>query len=116
MTISATASGFTGGSDTLQVLDNDGGGGGGDDHGNNAAAATSVAMPSTTAGTIEVGTDVDWFRFNAVANTQYTFQTALGTLTDTRLELFSTDGTTSLAENDDISSGVRASRIIWTSG
>ena len=94
VTISAAASGFTGGSDALQVLDNDGGTGG-DDHGNNATTATSVGVPSTTPGTIETGSDADWFRFNAVSGTQYTFQTALGTLSDTLLELFGTNGSTS---------------------
>ena len=42
-------------STTLTVLS-------GDDHGNNAATATAVGVPSSTAGTIDVGGDSDWFR------------------------------------------------------
>ena len=99
----------------MQVTDIQGGGGGtGGDQGDSAATALSVLVPSTNAGTIDPGTDVDWFRFSAVGATQYTFETSLGTLPDSRLELFDANGV-SLAENDDIGGGNRASKIIWTS-
>ena len=116
VTITASAAGYTSIGDTLQVLDDDGGGGGGttDDHGNSSSAATSVSVPSTTSGVIEVNTDTDWFRFVANAGTQYTLQTTLGTLRDSWLTLYGTNGTTVLAENDDIANGVLASRIQWT--
>ena len=112
VTISAAATGFTGGSDTLQVLDNDGGTGG-DDHGNSSTTATTVGVPSLTSGNIGTTTDTDWFRFSATAGTQYTFETTLQTLSDSVLALYDTNGTTSLAENDD--GGVnRGSKITWT--
>ena len=112
VTITATAFGFTNGVDTLQVLDNDGGTGG-DDHGNNASTATTVGVGSMTSGSIEVGTDTDWFRVATTAGTQYTFRTILGTLLDSRLTLYNTDGVSVLIEDDD-SGGGRASQIQWT--
>ena len=36
---------------------------GGDDHGNSRSTATRVALPSTTAGAIDPGDDIDYFRF-----------------------------------------------------
>ena len=111
VTISAAAAGFTGGSDTVQVLDNEGGAG--DDHGNNASTATTIAVPSTTAGTIGVGSDTDWFRFTATAGTQYVFETTLGTLSDSKLQLIGTDGVSVLAQDDDSGPGL-GSRIAWT--
>jgi VCBS repeat-containing protein len=85
----------------------------GDDHGNNAAASTPVLVPSSTPGNVEVGTDVDWFRFSAIAGTDYTFETILGTLPDSLLTLFGTDGVTQIAFDDDSGEGL-ASRIEWT--
>jgi hypothetical protein len=117
VTITASAAGYASISDTLQVLDDDGGGGGGggqtDDHGNSSATSTAVLVPSGTAGNIETQPDSDWFRFSAIGGTTYTLQTSLGTLRDSFLELFGTDGSTRLAQNDDIGGGNLASRIVW---
>ncbi len=41
--------------------------GGGDDHGDTRSTATHVALRSTTTGSIEHGTDADWFRFEVPA-------------------------------------------------
>ncbi len=50
------------------TAEGDDGGGGGDDHGDDRSSATGVALPSETAGRIDPGSDVDYFRFE-VADT-----------------------------------------------
>ncbi|MCA9111306.1 MAG: pre-peptidase C-terminal domain-containing protein, partial [Planctomycetaceae bacterium] len=67
-----------------------------DDHGNIAATATPVAVPSTTNGEIEFNGDPDVFSVTLLAGTDYRFRTILGTLGDSALRLFDTDGTTEL--------------------
>jgi subtilisin-like proprotein convertase family protein len=84
-----------------------------DDYGNNAPAASHIAsVPGSKQGVIEVGGDVDWFSFEAVAGTTYDLSTTLGTLTDTKLRLIDTDGVTEIAQNDN-ANGL-ASEIQWT--
>ncbi|MBX2999641.1 MAG: discoidin domain-containing protein [Caldilineaceae bacterium] len=57
--------------------------------------------------------DEDWVKFTAASGVQYTIETLnLGSQNDTYLFLYSTDGRTLLASNDD-ADGV-ASRIRWT--
>ena len=61
----------------------------GDDHGNSRSAATRVALPSTTAGTIDPGNDTDWFRFEVSARRAVVMESSgyldtLGTLFDAR--------------------------------
>ena len=84
-----------------------------DDYGNNAATAAAIGVPSSTAGTIETGGDVDWFKFQAAAGKSYVFTVALGTLPDSVLYLYDTNGAKQLAFNDDYGSG-GASQITWT--
>jgi len=84
-----------------------------DDFGNSAAASSPIAVPSSTSGTLGVAGDVDWFRFDAVAGTTYVFTVQLGTLSDSVLQLYSRNGTTLLASNDDYGSTC-ASQIQWT--
>lgn len=85
-----------------------------DDHGNSALAATGVAANGVpTAGTVEISQDLDFFSFAAIAGVEYTLQATLGTLSDTTLTLYDTDGTTLLEYNDD-SGGTLASQIVWT--
>ena len=69
-----------------------------DDHGNTAEEATRVGLDSTTAGVIEQGSDVDYFRITVTQAGTLTLETT-GT-TDTHGALLSATGTT-LAENDD---------------
>jgi hypothetical protein len=83
-----------------------------DDHGNDAATATPVAIGSNTHGVIEIGGDVDWFRFQAVGGRTYVFETSLGNLHDSVLTLFAQNGTTQLVNDNDGGIG-RASRIEW---
>lgn len=82
------------------------------DHGNNAATSTAIGVSSSTQGTIGAKGDVDWFKFQAVAGTTYVITTQLGTLPDSVLNLYNSDGTTVLARNDDNGSSL-ASRITW---
>ena len=57
--------------------------------------------------------DADWIRFDALMGGVYTITTSqLGETNDTYLELFDSDGTTLLDQNDDYLS--LASRIVWT--
>ena len=86
-----------------------------DDHGDNAASATTVGVPSSTAATLGVAGDIDWFKFQAVAGRTYTFTTQLDTLDDSVLYLFDRDGARQLAYNDDVSyfNGDLSSRIVW---
>jgi len=86
-----------------------------DDHGNDAPTATTVEIGGTVAGTIELGRDVDWFAFAAVAGHTYVFEVSLGELPDSVMYLYDQDGATELAYNDDISWPENpGSRITWT--
>jgi hypothetical protein len=83
-----------------------------DDHGNSSGAATSVGVPSDTSGMIGVSGDEDWFSFTAQTGVDYVFETVLGTLGDSVLWLYDSDGVTELDFNDD-ADGLE-SRIGWT--
>jgi subtilisin-like proprotein convertase family protein len=84
-----------------------------DDHGNVAGTATPIAVPSTTAGVIEVPYDVDVFSFVATSGTSYRFRTTLNSLSDSTLTLIDKNGTTQLAFDDDGGGGL-SSLIDWT--
>ena len=73
-----------------------------DDHGNTAEEATRVGLDSTTAGVLERGGDVDYFRVTVTQAGTLTIETS-GT-TDTKGSLLRATGTT-LAENDDAGAG-----------
>ena len=73
-----------------------------DDHGNTAEEATRVGLDSTTAGVLEQGGDVDYFRVTVTKAGTLTVETS-GT-TDTKGSLLRATGTT-LAENDDAGAG-----------
>ncbi len=83
------------------------------DYGNSAGAAAAIGVPGTTAGTIESNGDDNWFKFQAVAGKAYVFTTAFGTLPDSVLYLYDTNGAKQLAFNDDYGSS-SASQITWT--
>ena len=73
-----------------------------DDHGNTAEEATGVGLDSTTAGVLERGGDVDYFRVTVTRAGTLTIETS-GT-TDTKGSLLRATGTT-LAENEDAGAG-----------
>ncbi len=74
---------------------------GADDHGNSAATATRILADSATFGNLEAPGDKDWFYFEAAAGAQVTLATTLGTLGDSVLRLYGTDGVTQVAFDDD---------------
>lgn len=89
-----------------------------DDFGNTAATAANLNIGQTLSGNIESGGDKDVFRMTLTAGRQYSIETRLGSLYDTTLTLFASNGTQQLAYNDDLESGTvgrsRASRILFT--
>jgi subtilisin family serine protease len=90
-----------------------------DDFGNTAATATAVTVGTTKSGTIEIGGDQDWFKFQAVAGNKYVISTSLAGLSDSILVLYKSNGTTQAAYSNNISSTNLASCIqltITTSG
>ena len=85
-----------------------------DDIGNRADLAMPISIPSDTTGNIQYVADVDWFAFEAFEGQRYTLQTQLGSLDDSVLRLFDSDGKTLLAKNDDVEFPDLSSRIVWT--
>jgi RHS repeat-associated protein len=75
---------------------------------------TLIAIPSMTAGTLEVATDRDTFSFDAAAGTTYRITPIHGTLDDSALTLLDIDGTTVLATNDNYYNGNTAAFLYWT--
>ncbi len=58
--------------------------------------------------------DADWIKLNAVADREYTIVTKnLGALCDTVLQLYASNGTTMLTQDDDSGDETGASLIIW---
>jgi hypothetical protein len=84
-----------------------------DDHANSATNATAVEVPSVTSGLIGGSGDQDWFSFAAVGGQSYVLETTLGTLQDTFLALYGTNGMTQLTYNDDFNPFDYASQISW---
>lgn len=61
----------------------------------------------------DIATDEDWFKFDAVAGTEYAIQTTnLEASVDTVLEIYDSDGVTLLA-SDDNGGGGKVSRLVW---
>ncbi len=71
-----------------------------DDHSNTAVTATPIAIDSTIDGWIESNADADFFSFTVTAGKVYRLYTTAGSLTDTTLRLYSTNGTTSVGFDD----------------
>ena len=82
-----------------------------DDHGDDIADATTAAVGAPAEGVVDYEGDSDYFRFTAEEGQLYQIDVALGTLSDSRLELQDSDGW-GLASNDDHGDSL-ASRIIW---
>ncbi len=86
-----------------------------DDYPNRAELAESIDVPERVTGSVDFQADVDWFQFDAIEGGEYTFRTTLRGLDDSVLQLFSEDGETLVAENDDVDYPVnRGSLIEWT--
>ena len=82
-----------------------------DDHGDDRASATRVSVGDNVEGAIEYTDDYDYFVFTAQEGQIYQIDVALGTLPDSRLTLYDSDGFTE-AWNDDYDN-TEASRIKW---
>jgi M6 family metalloprotease-like protein len=81
---------------------------------NTAAQAKLIAAGSTQPHTFHLAGDVDWVRFSATVNHQYTLTTSsLASGVDTVLYLYDSDGTTLLASDDDGGGGF-GSRVVYT--
>jgi len=86
-----------------------------DDHGNDALHATLLTPPAVVDAELEFEGDADWFRLDAVAGSRFRFEVTLGSLPDSVLRLYGSDGKTVVEENDDIDvhTGQYGSRIEW---
>ncbi len=84
-----------------------------DEHGNDASSATPISLNTDIWGNIEIGGDVDFFKFFAMAGNDHPIQTSLGTLVDSYIYLYDTDGSIIIAEDDNSGHG-QASKILWT--
>ncbi len=77
-------------------------------------ASTISTNGSAQSHTIDPAGDLDWVKFYATSGNVYTIETSnLGDGCDTYIYLYSTDGTTEIAHNDDGGSGI-ASKIEWS--
>jgi secreted trypsin-like serine protease len=74
--------------------------GAGDDHGNSIATATTVAFPSTTAGVINSGTDLDFFKITLSSARSVTLKST-GSV-DTYATLYDASGNILTEADDDI--------------
>ena len=84
-----------------------------DDHGNGPLSSTFMEIGENQ-GSIEFDVDRDWFKFDAVAGTEYSIEVETIGLADSYLRLIDADGFTQLEFSDDIPNGL-SSRINWTS-
>ena len=82
-----------------------------DDHGNSEGDATAIRVGADVRGELEYDGDFDFFRFQAERGQSYRIDVALGTLDDSSVELYDTDGSY-LDSNDDYGDTF-ASRLSW---
>ena len=82
-----------------------------DDHADSMVEATGVTVGRGVEGLFEYGGDVDFFVFEGVEGEFYEIVVELGTLSDSVVTLYDSDGLW-LADNDD-SEGSLASRLVW---
>jgi hypothetical protein len=77
-----------------------------------AATAQTMAVGDDFSGSVDLD-DIDFVKFTVAGPTDIIATTVLGTLSDSFLTLFDTDGSTILAENDDFDS-TGASQIVFS--
>ena len=82
-----------------------------DDHGDSEGDATAIGVGAEVGGELEYDGDIDYFRFQAEAGWSYQIDVALGTLDDSIVELYDTDG--SYLHSSDDYEGTYASRLSW---
>ncbi len=86
-----------------------------DDFGNGPSSACRIQSGQVISGSIETGSDEDWFRLDATVGQTYRIQTSLGSVSDTTLTLYAGDGKTQVGSNDDFG-GTLASRLEFKGG
>ena len=84
---------------------------GSDDHGDDIDDATAIRVGVGARGAVDYEGDVDYFRFQAERGQSYQIDVALGSLDDSIVEMYDSDGLF-LDSNDDYS-GNTASRLLW---
>lgn len=84
-----------------------------DDHGDYATQSSPISLGEVS-GNIEEAQDIDYFNFVAQVGETYTIYTTLGTLENSYIYLYDTDGTTEITHNDDYAGFGLASKIDWT--
>lgn len=82
-----------------------------DDHGDYSVPASFIGVGAPIIGDLEVNGDSDWFQFDAVDGQDYRFETVLGSLPDSILRLYDSDGETFLVGNDNYDG--KESRFYW---
>ena len=82
-----------------------------DDHGDSEGDATAIRVGADVQGELEYDGDFDYFSFQADAGWSYQIDVALGTLDDSIVELYDTDG--SFLDSSDDYGNTYASRLSW---
>ena len=82
-----------------------------DDHANSEGRATAIRVGADVRGALDYDGDIDYFRFTAKEGQLYQIDVALGTLDDSIVDLFDSDGSF-LDTNDDRGSAL-AARLFW---
>lgn len=77
-----------------------------DDHGNTWDTATSVTVNTSVEAALDTTSDVDFFSFQLQAGEYYVLDVALGTLNDSMITVYDTDGTTLIASDDNSGDGL----------
>ena len=82
-----------------------------DDHGNDIDDATVAAVGADVEGALDYDGDIDYFRFQAEQGESYQIDVALGTLHDSTVDLYDSDGW--LMDSNDDYGDTLASRLYW---
>ena len=82
-----------------------------DDHGNSEGDATAIRVGTDVRGAVDYDDDIDFFRFQAERGQTYRIDVALGTLDDSIVDLYDTDG--SFLDTNDDYGDTYASRLYW---
>ena len=81
-----------------------------------AAAPKVLGVDGTVVTSIVSAGGTAWFTFTAKRGAQYALETTLTTLADSIMTLYSVDGKTQLAQNDDADDFDKASYLLWKCG
>ena len=82
-----------------------------DDHGNDIDDATAIRVGADVRGALDYDGDIDYFRFQAEQGQSYQIDVALGTLDDSTVDLYDSDGW--LMDGNDDYGDTLASRLYW---